>query len=353
MPDSDLRHLRTLMTPFGIVEHSDGCVPRWETGVCLDDVSRLLVLASREPASRELSEWAALCIDYIEQAHQGGSTFADRRAVNGRWVGDLAGDDTRGRALWGLGSAAAGLGDRFLRQRARRLFEISADFRSPHPRSMAFAILGAGELLSVDPESVYARHLVFETALDVRSTLESSRDWDGMNHDWPWPEDELTYANSVIPSMMMILGRETSDTRLANRGIGLLSWLAETETHQRGHLSPTPTSGRSRGHREPGFDQQPIEVSSLADAGAIAWDLSGDARWVDLLRNCVSWFEGHNDNRIPMVNPRTGGGYDGLTRSGVNLNQGAESTLAMLTTLQYRSHPSVAGTLTSTAAKPA
>jgi hypothetical protein len=36
----------------------------------------------------------------------------------------------------------------------------------------------------------------------------------------------------------------------------------------------------------------------------------------------------------PMFDPQTGGGYDGLERRGRNLNQGAESTLAMLATVQ-------------------
>jgi hypothetical protein len=35
-----------------------------------------------------------------------------------------------------------------------------------------------------------------------------------------------------------------------------------------------------------------------------------------------------------MFDPQTGGGYDGLERRGRNLNQGAESTLAMLATAQ-------------------
>ena len=35
-----------------------------------------------------------------------------------------------------------------------------------------------------------------------------------------------------------------------------------------------------------------------------------------------------------MFDPQTGGGYDGLERHGRNLNQGAESTLAMLATAQ-------------------
>ena len=37
----------------------------------------------------------------------------------------------------------------------------------------------------------------------------------------------------------------------------------------------------------------------------------------------------------PMYDPVSGGGYDGLEPDGPNLNQGAESTLAMLSTLQH------------------
>jgi hypothetical protein len=36
-----------------------------------------------------------------------------------------------------------------------------------------------------------------------------------------------------------------------------------------------------------------------------------------------------------MCDPRTGGGYDGLHADGVNMNQGAESTLAVISTLQH------------------
>jgi hypothetical protein len=35
-----------------------------------------------------------------------------------------------------------------------------------------------------------------------------------------------------------------------------------------------------------------------------------------------------------MFDPATGAGYDGLTERGPNLNRGAESTLALLATLQ-------------------
>jgi hypothetical protein len=38
-----------------------------------------------------------------------------------------------------------------------------------------------------------------------------------------------------------------------------------------------------------------------------------------------------------MWDQETGGGYDGLTLHGPNLNQGAEATLALISTLQHRS----------------
>lgn len=43
---------------------------------------------------------------------------------------------------------------------------------------------------------------------------------------------------------------------------------------------------------------------------------------------------GSNDLGSVMYDSSTGGCYDGLTPTGPNLNQGAESTLAALSTLQ-------------------
>jgi hypothetical protein len=49
----------------------------------------------------------------------------------------------------------------------------------------------------------------------------------------------------------------------------------------------------------------------------------------------VDWFLGDNDGKVSLRDPATGGGYDGLTAAGYNANQGAESTLALVATLQY------------------
>jgi hypothetical protein len=55
--------------------------------------------------------------------------------------------------------------------------------------------------------------------------------------------------------------------------------------------------------------------------------------WREHRRKAAGWFLGDNDIGEAMIDPVSGGGYDGLTSDGANLNQGAESTMAMLTAL--------------------
>ena len=86
---------------------------------------------------------------------------------------------------------------------------------------------------------------------------------------WPWPEPRLTYANAVLAEAMIAAGVALDDSTLRQRGLDLLAWLVEFETAD-GHLSPTPVGGRGAEDARPGFDQQPIEVSTLADACARA-----------------------------------------------------------------------------------
>jgi hypothetical protein len=72
----------------------------------------------------------------------------------------------------------------------------------------------------------------------------------------------------------------------------------------------------------------------MADACARAWFLTRDDSWRDRVDLAARWFLGANDTGAILYDPRTGGGRDGLTREGTNQNQGAESSLAALSTLQ-------------------
>jgi hypothetical protein len=99
-----------------------------------------------------------------------------------------------------------------------------------------------------------------------------------------------------------------------------------------------PARGWARGDPRPGFDQQPIEVAALADACARAHEVTGEPRWLRGVELSAAWFLGSNDSGQVMYDPQGGGGYDGLEQGGRNENQGAESTLAMISTFQLAAH---------------
>jgi hypothetical protein len=287
----------------------------------------VLVVATREPGlERTLNGVARIALQFLSGAQALTGACRNRMDSKGNWVDEPAVEDAWGRSLWGLGTAAARSDVVWARQSAIMQFERGAQERSPWPRAMAFAALGAAEMLTFDPEHREARLLIIDYAASVP---ESNGD-----PSWPWPEPRLTYANAVLPEAMIAAGVVLEDGSLRQRGLDLLAWLLETETTD-GHLSVTPVEGRGPGDKGPAFDQQPIEVSSLADACARAAAVDSNAMWPDGVRAAAAWFQGANDAAQVMWDPETGGGFDGLHADGVNRNQGAESTLAVLSTLQH------------------
>jgi hypothetical protein len=325
--DPRFDHLSRLTDRRGTFEHACFAEPRPEHGYCTDDMARVLVVATREPSSGgEVNRLAGVAIRFLNDAQSYAGTCRNRMDSKGRWKDEPSLGDWWGRCIWGLGTAAAQSDVGLVRRLAVIQFERSAKVRSPWPRAMAFAALGAAELLSVDPGHRVARELLTDYADTVAKPNGHSA--------WPWPEPRLTYANAVLPEAMIAAGVALDDSALRYQGLDLLGWLVEYETAG-DHLSPTPAAGRGPDDLRPAFDQQPIEVSTLADACARAATIDTGSIWPDGILAAAAWFMGVNDTRQLMWDPDTGGGFDGLHADGVNRNQGAESSLAVLSTMQH------------------
>jgi len=323
-------HLRALTHGPGLFEHARHAEPRPEHGYCLDDVSRALVVVCREPdPTPEVEELKRRYLDFTLAAVQPDGTCHNRMHVSGHWSDDPAPGDWCGRALWGLGTATAHAATPQTRAEALTGFRRAARGQpSVYLRESVFAALGAAEVLAVQPDENCARDLL--AAVVSASGVPSQGPVDPI---WPWPEPRLSYANGAVVEALLLAGSVLPDPAALKKGLGLLDFLLKIET-QDGHLSVTPVGGRGPGETGPEFDQQPIEVAALADACARAYDLTGDERWRDGVRMAWAWFLGDNDSRMPMVDLDTGGGFDGLHRHGRNNNQGAESTLAAISTAQ-------------------
>jgi hypothetical protein len=326
-PQPPFAHLMRLSDDTGLFEHARGASPRREHGYCLDDVARGLVVICREPEpSTALVELAERYLAFVTHAQAADGRFHNRLGYDRRWLDRPDTGDWWGRALWGLGTAAARGPAGWLRRDALDCFDIAVRCRSRWPRAMAFAALGAAEILAVRPDHSRARRLLTDAATTIGRP--------GREPGWPWPEPRLGYANAALAEALIAAGQHLGHDGTAAAGLSLLAWLLDVETRD-GHLSTTPVGGWRPPEQRPGFDQQPIEAAALADACVRAKAVTGEQRWADGIHLAVGWFLGNNDTNIELHHPSTGGCSDGLGPTGRNENQGAESTLAMLSTLQH------------------
>ena len=121
---------------------------------------------------------------------------------------------------------------------------------------------------------------------------------------------------------------------MTEAGLRTLDWLVRMQRPDGGHFVPVGSNGFwRRGGPRARFDQQPLEAYATVSACLEAHRLTGDARWQNEAQVAFDWFLGRNDLRQPLYDPDTGGCRDGLHPDRVNLNQGAESTLAFLLSL--------------------
>jgi len=321
-----LEHLDRMCTPIGIFEHASGTTPRIEHGYCTDDNARLLLITSREPDEGSARRLSRIALSFVLDAQSDAGLFRNRFRLDGtwRWVDNPDRSDWWGRGVWGLGAASTAHPDQWVRQRARWGFDRSVRQRSPFVHAMAFAALGACDVAISDPQHTDARDLVRDAATMLTGWLSPA---------WPWPVPRLTYASACLAEAVIACGIALGDDQIAAKGLHMLAWLLDEST-QPGHLSVVGVPGRGPGERGVQFDQQPIEVAALADACWRAWMLTGDRSWTEGIGLAADWFMGRNDSGVPMFDPQSGGSYDGLKVDGRNPNQGAESTLALICTMQ-------------------
>jgi hypothetical protein len=327
VPAPSFAHLARLSDDTGLLEHARHAVPRREHGYCTDDVARGLVVVSREPdPAPAVLRLAEVYLSFLTHAQVDSGAFHNRLSYDRRWTDDAGLGDWWGRALWGLGTAAARSTAPWIQQEALHAFDLGAARRSPAPHAMAFAGLGAAEVLRRHPGHPGAAALLAEAAAAVG--------WPDSDPLWSWPRRHLAYASAALAEVVILAGAAQHDKALRAAGLRMLSWLRGLQLVD-SRLSVLPAAGWHHGTARQRYDQQPIEVAALADACATAAAATGDPGWHDGVRQSIGWFLGDNDTGAVMWDRATGGGYDGLTPAGPNLNQGAESTLALIATLQH------------------
>ena len=202
MPEPPFEHILRLTDERGIFEHADGIAPRYECGYCLDDVARALIVVCRQrPTTPTLEKLAGVYFQFIARAQAPDGRCHNRLDRHGRWEDRPDTGDWWGRALWGLGTAAARCPEPTIREAALARFDLSATQRSPYLHSMAFAALGAAEVLTAHPGH--------RPALELLAAFVPLAQRPDFSTAWPWPQPRLSYANAAIAEALIAAGSGT------------------------------------------------------------------------------------------------------------------------------------------------
>jgi hypothetical protein len=330
-------HLDELTGDLGIMQHAVGRRPDPTHGYCTDDVARALIvdlLHAGElgwPAVKDSAERLMAFLDAAFVPARG--RFRNFRSVDGRWLDRVGSEDAHARALLGLAEASVAAGDGAFRARAASLLEraLPAALRFTHLRPIAGAVVACERAARGGDGD--ATGTLRELSARLWRQVGEARD---ASADWPWPAPTVTYEGGIVPRALIRAGARLGDDRMTERGLALLDWLVVVQTAPGGHFSPVGNGGWwPRGGTKARYDQQPIEATALLLAAEAAFEVARKERHRDIMEWAYGWFLGRNDRGIQLAVPGEGACNDGLTPTGANTNQGAESTLMWLTALEH------------------
>ena len=168
-----------------------------------------------------------------------------------------------------------------------------------------------------------------------------------------WFEAYLSYDNARLPEALLRAGRTLKDEALVRCGLATLERLCAWQTSPAGLFRPVPTCAFGEPAGAPGrFDQQPLEAVATLDACAAAIAAGAPRRrWLAEAERAFDWYFGANDLGASLADAGDGECFDGLTWTGPNLNQGAESVLSLqLAICAWRALTSTSRTRLKTAA---
>lgn len=330
LPVVNTSHLARLTDNFGVIQFSNQWIPDVSSGYTLDDNARaLLVCVKHFEKFREYKQLNMIrtYLNYFKHVQDADGklyNFVDKdKAVDrGSW-----GEDAQGRAVWALGYLidAPHMPADFKRE-ANEIFvkALGAADEFKSPRAVAFIIQG---LYHYDKEM---RHE--ETKKRMIKFADHLVDiYEHSYHDtWRWFEKYLTYGNSKLSEALFYAYAATGKQQYLDIANESLNFLIE-KTFENGVFVPIGQDGwYEQGGDRQYYDQQPIEAAYMVDTLITAFKITDDYEYRKKAFAAFKWFTGENTLKQVVYNENTGGCHDGLGERTINLNQGAESTIAYL-----------------------
>ncbi|MBK7607299.1 MAG: glycosyltransferase [Saprospiraceae bacterium] len=333
-PELKLDHIKRMTTEFGIIQFSKINQPDVSSGYTLDDNSRaLIVYCMAFGLNFEQSDlyYINLYLDFIAYCQQADGWFLNYVDANRNFTDQNSEtnlQDSNGRAIWALGYLISkqNILPKELTLKASLIFrkalpQISSIYS---PRAMAFAIKG-----------LYYAYLT--NRLDHNSSiikLLADRLQQMFLHEgeksWLWFESSMTYANSVLPEALLLSWMDSGDEQYKVTAKLSFDFLLSKIFLTNMIKVVSNRSWMHKGEKADLYGEQPIDVAYTILALSRFYEVYQCENYMIKRNYAFELFLGNNHLRQIVYNPCTGGCYDGLEETHINLNQGAESTVSYL-----------------------
>ncbi len=334
LPVINLNHLRAMTTDVGIIQFSKINQPDIHSGYTLDDNARALIAVSMcfeqgvdKEAVNEIQKHLTF-IKFCQQPSRRFLNYVDQEQLFTSQNDEVNLDDSNGRALWALGyliSQKATLPKAMVNE-AILAFEkaLLALQDVTSPRALAFMIKGIFYFHNGKQNSDHSVILnLFAKRLLNMYKQESTP-------LWKWYESYLTYANSILPEALLCAWLLTGEEPYKDTAKESFDFLLST-TFSENQIEVISNRGwLQKGGKAGKFGEQPIDVAYTIMTLSKFYDVFQDEEYRRKMEIGFNWFLGENRLHQIIYNPCTGGCYDGLEETHVNMNQGAESTLSYL-----------------------
>ncbi|WP_396192244.1 glycosyltransferase family 4 protein [Flavobacterium sp.] len=334
LPKISLDHIKRLTTSDGMIQFSQIASPDLDSGYTLDDNARALIAVSKhyeltgDVADLEL---ITTYLDFIIFCQQEDGTFLNYVDRDGNFFlknQDENLEDSNGRAIWALGEFCSYqhlFSEKLLNVATiafEKAFMKSTDFLSP--RAIAFSIKGL-YFYNLDKDTKISKVIITQLADNLVSKFRGVSD-----KNWKWFENYLTYANSLLPEAMLYASMSTGSLLYRKIAVTSFNFLLSIifRDNQIKVISNQGWHHKNKSAND--FGEQPIDVTYTILALNTFYKSFKDEDYLEKMETAFNWFLGKNHLHQIVYNPATGGCYDGLEETHVNLNQGAESTVSYL-----------------------
>ena len=322
-------HLRALVDDVGIFQHARGAIPDFAHGYCVDDVSRLLLVAhdlARHDGDETWTRVVVRSLAFLAAAidEQGGG-MRNLMSHDRTWLDEPHVGDHVGRSVASLGELLATAWMPALVAPARdMLTTLVGSLRGEVSlRTAAQTVLGLARL---DPDRLdfRASRLLAQYTGELAAAHSATA-----SESWSWFEDSLSYDNARLPHALIVAGTATGRRDHVEIGLEALRWLGDECGLRDGELRLPGHRGRRQDEAAPGAgDEQPLDAAALVEAELAAFAATSDPEHGVRAQIAFEWFLGRNRLGIPLYDFATGGCRDGLGAEEANRNEGAESTLS-------------------------